>query len=358
MLRYIPFYPLFVLLYLAVKNKGVHVLRLHLFLLYVLKVILLEVFRLPELLIFDWSIRNHKLKHAPVFIIGHWRSGTTHLQNMMRQDPETTSTDIYSSLFADNYFITGSWLKPLLNFILKKINAAYSIQRSKLDLNLPGELDTAMVSLYSTNAYTWGHLFAKCFEQYTSELVFFRGKKKPGDWISDYDYLIRKISLRSGNMRVIVKSPGDTARIQLLLSKYPDARFVFIHRNPVEVFLSTRYLWQVILKEYSLQKISAEETDRLVVSTYEKLLKSYLEQKRGIPPQQLIEIGYEELNQQPLDAIRKIYSHFGMPYEHEKQLQKFIGGNRNYHKVNYVTDTQTETLLRDKWRFAFEEWKY
>lgn len=358
MLRYIPFYPLFVLLYLTVKNGGVHPARLHIFLLYVLKIILLEAFRLLELLIFDWSIRNHQLKHAPVFVIGHWRSGTTHLQNTLRQDPQTITTDIYSSIFSDHYFLTERWLKPFLNFILRKTKAGYALQRSQLDFDLPAELDSAMVSIFSTNAYTWGHLFPKCFERTIHELIFFRGQKKSEDWIRDYDYLIRKISFRSGGKRVIVKSPGDTARIQLLIKKYPEARFVFIHRNPVEVYLSTYYLWQVVLREYSLQKITGEKADGLVLTTYERLLQSYLEQKRGIPSKQLIEISYNELNQQPLETVKKIYAHFGFAFQHESHLREFIKANTVFKNVPYVVQEKTEKLVREKWEFAFKEWNY
>ena len=43
--------------------------------------------RLVERLRFGRALRRISIDHPPVFIIGHWRSGTTHLHNLMSQDP-------------------------------------------------------------------------------------------------------------------------------------------------------------------------------------------------------------------------------------------------------------------------------
>ena len=62
-------------------------------------------------------------------------------------------------------------------------------------------------------------------------------------WLDDYDYLIKKISYISKGKRVIVKSPGDTGRIKFLKERYPNARFVYIHRDHHEVYHSNVFLW-------------------------------------------------------------------------------------------------------------------
>jgi len=52
-------------------------------------------------------------------------------------------------------------------------------------------------------------------------------------------YFIRKVQLfRGTEKRLLLKSPVHTARIKLLLKLFPDAQFVYIHRNPYDVFRS------------------------------------------------------------------------------------------------------------------------
>ena len=34
------------------------------------------------------AIRRHRLSEPPIFLVGHWRSGTTHLHNLMSRDPQ------------------------------------------------------------------------------------------------------------------------------------------------------------------------------------------------------------------------------------------------------------------------------
>ena len=74
-----------------------------------------------------------------------------------------------------------------------------------------------------------------------------------------------------------MKSPGDTARVGLLAKRYPDARFVYIHRDPISVYHSSRGLWKVVQTHYSMQDVTEEQVDGYIVRTYRKLLTRYLE---------------------------------------------------------------------------------
>ncbi len=51
--------------------------------------------------------------------------------------------------------------------------------------------------------------------------------------------MLRKLTVRHGSeKRLVIKSPVHTARVALLLKLFPDAQFIYIHRNPYEVFQS------------------------------------------------------------------------------------------------------------------------
>jgi hypothetical protein len=60
------------------------------------------------------------------------------------------------------------------------------------------------------------------------------------EWKSALLWLVRKLSFKYGRP-LVLKSPGHTCRIRLLLELFPQARFVHIHRNPYDVFRSTQH---------------------------------------------------------------------------------------------------------------------
>ena len=58
---------------------------------------------------FGRAIRRHQLSEPPVFIIGHWRSGTTNMHNLMLQDPQFASVTMLHCAIPSG-FLTWEWL--------------------------------------------------------------------------------------------------------------------------------------------------------------------------------------------------------------------------------------------------------
>lgn len=61
-------------------------------------------------------------------------------------------------------------------------------------------------------------------------------------WVGAFLHLMRKLSLRCGGKRLLLKSPCHTARVGLLLELFPDAQFVYIHRDPLTVYQSAVHM--------------------------------------------------------------------------------------------------------------------
>ena len=200
MKRYLPFYPLFVFLRQSMRMGGVSLRRIPMFLIYFFRFVWMEPLRYVEVLLFERRIQKHVLKEDPIFILGHWRSGTSHLQNLLHQDANFSTMTLYRMLFSDHFIWTESWLNPLLNRLSKTFGVRYSFQRTSLDFNLSGECDTALCSIGSTHAYTWAHLFPKRYHTWMQEQVFNDGDNLN---LSDYDYLIRKLSFQEKNKRIM-----------------------------------------------------------------------------------------------------------------------------------------------------------
>ena len=65
-------------------------------------------------------------------------------------------------------------------------------------------------------------------------------------WQQSFLWFLRKVTFAcsarrtspgwpQGPQPLLIKSPVHTARISTLLQMFPDARFIFIHRDPLEV---------------------------------------------------------------------------------------------------------------------------
>ena len=54
---------------------------------------------------YDPKINNMKIKHPPVIIVGHWRTGTTYLHELLSQDPQFCYVSLWNTLLPDSFLI-------------------------------------------------------------------------------------------------------------------------------------------------------------------------------------------------------------------------------------------------------------
>ena len=294
------------------------------------------------------------LSADPVFVLGHWRSGTTYLQELLGADPRHTTPTLFTSLFAD--VSTCRWLEPLMNRIAKALRLRHAIQRQPLNLGVAAEGDIGLcLGLLSEHAYTWGHVFPRSLPGWLETHVFHPTAGTVRRWLEDYELLMRRVSDLADGRRVVVKSPGDSARIPWLLERYPDARFVYLHRDPLAVYHSTAYLWSVIRGEYALQRVDDATVHRLIVETYARLLTRYLEDRKRVPAGQLVELRFEDLRRDGPAALARVYAALGLGPVPDRVLAELRAG-ASHSPTRYATAPELEAELRRSWAFAFEAW--
>ena len=72
-----------------------------------------------ENLIYGGRVRAHQPK-SPVFILGHWRSGTTLLHETLSSDPQFTTTSLYHVLAFHHFLLTEKVVTGLTGRFLPK----------------------------------------------------------------------------------------------------------------------------------------------------------------------------------------------------------------------------------------------
>jgi len=330
-----------------------------------IKLFLIEPFRWYELITRDKQVRSHRLKKPPIFILGHWRSGTSFLQTLLAKDPARGFLHKYASVFPESFLSSEDFLKPLIQKITNTFNTKENISKISVswEWDTPGELDIAMITLFSPYSPHWGHVFPEDkFDYYMDKYTYFTTAtaEEERQWKEICRYLINKTSIKHNQRQLIIKSPANTARIEQLLDLYPKAKFIYIHRNPYDVFYSNLKMWKVILNNLSFQQIDRQQITDNIFVTYKKLLESYIQYRTLIRNGNLIEIRYEKFIEDPLIGLRKIYHALSLDGFNNAapSFQHFLKGQKKHTISNYQYEPEIVRRIEAEWHFSLKKWPY
>ena len=320
----------------------------------------LAVFRALQRLILKFKIKDVELKDdAPIFVIGHWRSGTTHLHYLLSQDDRYTHLSSFQAFFFNMSFTTKWFFKPILKIVMPKTRPQDNV---KVDADAPAEEEHALVNITKMSGM---HLFFfpknklnfdkyNCFEEISSNEL--------QEWKAIYSNMLKQIEVfNKADKKLVLKNPHNTGRIKVLQEMYPNAKFIFIHRNPYDVFRSTITLYERAVKTQFLQEFSEEELNELVLYCYEKMMSKYIENRNLIPANNLIEVGYDELIDHPIDELERIYNQLSLgEFQRAKPKLSLYLKTLKAYKVNpkVELDEGIKEQIKKRWDFAFKEWGY
>lgn len=314
-------------------------------------------FRIYEKIKYDKKVKSMRVK-PPIFIIGHFRSGTTFLHYLMGQDKNLAYVSTLETM-APWVFISGEKIfEPIVRKHLPKKRPMDDLEM-KAELPYEEEYAVANLSLYS---FYHGWYFPKNIDYYFERYVLFEGVSEEiiERWMEVYLYLLKKITYKHGEKRILLKSLVNTARIKILLEMFPDAKFIHIYRNPYKVYLSTIRLYNSILPIFSLQHIEKEKLDKFIIEFYRRVYKKFFNEKSLIPEKNLVEIKYEDFVKDPLYHLEKIYEKLdlegfkeALPY-----FKRYVKAHENYKPYVYNISHEIKEKIYREWGFAFKKFGY
>lgn len=326
-----------------------------------LTTLLTSPLRLWETARYGQAIAQADIHPAPIFIIGHWRSGTTHLHNLLCQDAQFGYLSTFQAM-APGFCVAGDRLiRPVLAKLARKRYPTRLIDNIPLAFDAPQEDEFAMASLCSLSTLH-GFSFPRKADDFFDKYVLLEGLSAAEErmWKRIYMDLVRKSSFLSDGRRLVIKNCAHSARIQTLLALFPEAKFIHIHRNPYEVFVSTIHMHKKVLPRSQLQDIDGPQIEEHVLRFYEDLMKRLQADIALIPSENLVDVRYEELERDPLVQLQAIYDglalsgfEIAMP-AFVRYMQSIDGYKKNAYRMN---DDVIEKV-NARWAFAFEEWEY
>jgi len=276
---------------------------------------------LLQALVFGRRIGRTKFASNPIFIIGHWRSGTTFLHELLALDDRFVWPTTYECL-APSHFLLSGRLARLLQWFLPERRP---MDGMRLGVDRPQEDEWAILALglgspYETIAFPnhrpVRHEFLDLREIDSAQLR----RWQDGLW-----RFLQSVQLRRDRAagtpwpvppqtRFVLKSPPHTARIWLLRRMFPQACFIHLVREPVELFSSTCRLWTTLFDVYGCQKPyfhdlpgGGPNLGEYVLTTLERLYRRFDEDTRDLPPHRFCELRFEDLTRWPLAEMERLY---------------------------------------------------
>ena len=318
--------------------------------------VLQTLLRLVEQLIYGKKIARTEIADSPIFIIGHWRTGTTHLHELLALDPRFTCPTTYEC-FTPHHFLVSRWfVAPFIRLVFP----ARRIQDNMaIGLDHPQEDEFALCMLGVVSPYmnyAFPHQKAEYLHFYDLDRI---DRREAQRWEDAFVRFLKKVTLLRPKA-LILKSPPHTFRIATLLRLFPRARFVYLVRNPYDVFLSTVHLWKSLAKSLSFQSVDFTGLEEHVFEVFNRMHQKFEATRHLIPGAQLCTVRFEDLEADPVGQLRILYERLGLDGFDAviPALQKYLAGVANYQKNTYTLPPAIHAEITKRWGAFIAQYGY
>jgi len=329
---------------------------------WLVKTLLFEPLRWSELALYNKKINQHQLTEDPVFILGFYRSGTSYLHQFLTQDDRFGYHSNFQMVFPEVMLTSEKWLSAMFESIFRLFKIQDPVHRTQLSFRFPGEEDGSMTTSLDPRGAAWGYFFPKAMVKYFQNYVLFENMppSEIEEWKLGYVYLVKKISLACGKKPLLLKSPPNTARVKLLLSLFPNAKFIFIHRNPYDVYASNKRFLKVTHSIYAIGKTKSLDVNSIILDTFSQTMHRYRQERSLIPNGQLVELAYDDFIQDPVKTIKKTYSTLKLnDFSYcENKMTSFAALQNKFIKLNHSLSQEEIKLANEKLEPLIREWNY
>lgn len=297
-----------------------------------------------------------ELTAPPIFVLGHWRSGTTLLHELLVCDPRHTYPSTYACFGPNHFLLTERLLTGLMGFFLP---ARRPMDNMAVGWEYPQEDEWALCNMGLRSPY----LTILFPNQPPQDSAYMDLRDVPGEdrerWKQKLLWFLKCLTVREPK-RIVLKTPIHTCRVRTLLELLPDARFVHIVRDPFVVYPSTIHTWQRMYRYHGLQVPRFAGLEEYVLDTFCRMYQAFDEDVSLIPPGHFCEVRYEDLVGDPVTEMRRVYDQIGLDgFEavHAK-LEEYAARSAAYRPNRYQLTPQERDTIATRWRSYIVKYGY
>ncbi|GHT40346.1 sulfotransferase family protein [Planctomycetales bacterium] len=304
------------------------------------------------------KIRETQLAGAPIFIIGHWRSGTTLLHEYLVHDEQFSFADTFACFVPAHFVINRYGLRQLVAVLMPKKRP---VDNMAAGFDRPQEDEFALMSLGLPSPYR-NIIFPNNGLNIDTDYLTLRnvsGKDRK-TWLDGLETFLKALTFLNPGKRIVLKSPPHTGRIKAILERFPDAKFVHIHRNPYSIFPSTYNLWMRLAKDEGVQCPKGDGMEDYVFNSLNTMYDAFEEDVGLLKPNQFCEIAYKDLTAAPVETLERIYNVLELNHFDEVRLalSDYAATQKSYKKNQFSMEPETKAKIAAKWKRYFERYGY
>ena len=302
------------------------------------------------------NLAQFEMPSDPVFIVGHWRTGSTFLHQLMSLDDQLVAPTVFQVSVPNSFLVSEKYYKPVMT---KMMSPKRPMDNVALGFYEPQEDEYALIKL-APGSPLEKLVFPKSKSYFLLDYDdFIPSENAIEDWKKALSNFCKRLSYPKGK-RVLLKNPFHSMRISLLRDMFPKAKFIHIHRHPYKVVPSTIHMWKVVSKENKLKssKLNFEVQD--VVAVLNRMLSTIRQQMKLIPQDAKAEISFKELQNDPVETLKQVYNQLGLIYttEFDAKLKARLSETKFYQKNNYMLAETDKEIIRNGLREHFKHYNY
>ena len=305
------------------------------------------------------KITNTPVEHPPIFVIGHWRSGTTLMHELLSLDERFAYPNTIDTFTPTHFLITRYLLGPLLWAILPKRRP---MDDMTVQVASPQEDDFALCAYGASTPY---RRVAFPNRKGRDQLLLNLSLAEPNQRIElqkALEHFIKSLTIRYGSKRLVLKSPPHTGRVKQLAQWFPQAKFIHLSRHPHKVVASTMRLWKLLdeIQGFQLPKYDDSWLKNYVFECKDLMYQAYFQQRDALPENQLAEVSFEKLVEDPLGTMEGVYDQLELGgFESTKGAVQNYFDARKDHKIRTTgIDPEFAEDINHHWREYMEAFGY
>lgn len=266
-----------------------------------------------------------------VFILGYYRSGTTHLHYLLSCDPQFVTPRWYQALAPQGFALSWTFLRyflvPFLSSRRPQDDVAYGPE-------YPAEDDFAVCNTNAACTMPGRMVLPGEWENFsryqTLEGLSEQERRRFAGALQRFVWKLETLNPRRG---VLLKTPAHTARAGWLHAMFGErARFVHLSREPGPV-LKSNIAMHRRYEPFLLQPHPGDaEIRRRVIEEYNATERAWLRDRATLAPGSVASMRYTDLIADPMHEVRRVYAALNLTLsaEAETRMRAYLASVRDY----------------------------
>jgi omega-hydroxy-beta-dihydromenaquinone-9 sulfotransferase len=316
-----------------------------------------ELFSCIERKRYGKKIGSTPVPEDPIFIIGHWRTGTTLLHQLLNLDPNLAAPTLFQVAEPNCFICSYRYYLPVFSAMVSENRPMDNV---RIGMNEPQEDEYAIYRITDFSPIE-RLVFPKNSDYFLLDYTSFlpENEKERKEWEEQLRSYFRKLYFFHGKT-IVSKNPFNSLRIKELATIFPKARFIHIVRHPFEVVPSTIHMWKIVFDQNKLNRKGSDPGIEEVAKGLYKVLTTIEKDRSVLPEENFYEMKFEDLEVDPVAEFRKIYSRFHMPFDEalSHNIQSFMDSLKDYRKNEFILEDEEKEMIHNQLHQHMQNFNY